>query len=52
MMPVWEAVHEIAAEAGTNASQYVADLLAVHVGRADLVSDYGKQPEGVLPLAM
>jgi hypothetical protein len=31
-------------------SQYLADLLAVHVGRPDLVSDDGRRE--ALPLAM
>lgn len=50
MRPVWEAVHERAAAAGMTVSQYLADLLAVHVGRPDLVSDDGQRE--VLPLVM
>jgi len=50
LRPVWEAVHERAAAAGVPVSQYLADLLAVHVGRPDLVSDDGRRE--VLPLAM
>lgn len=34
---VYAAIEEIAAQQGTSVSQYVADLCAVHVGRADLV---------------
>ena len=51
MRPVWEAVHERAAAAGVTASQYIADLLAAHVGRPDLVAEVGRGEEG-LPLAM
>lgn len=50
LRPVWEAVHTRAAIAGVSVSQYVADVLAMHVGRDDLVRDVGHQ-EG-LPLAM
>jgi hypothetical protein len=50
LRPVWEAVHERAAAAGVPVSQYLADLLAVHVGRPDLVSDDGRRE--ALPLAM
>ncbi|WP_231513458.1 toxin-antitoxin system [Mycobacterium paragordonae] len=46
---VWDAVHALAAEAGTSVSQYVADLLAEHVGRPDLIRELNKE---VLPLAM
>ena len=49
--PVWEAVHAAAASAGLSVSQYVADVLAIHVGRPDLVRDLGHNAE-VLPLAM
>lgn len=48
--PVWEAVHTLAAQAGVSVSQYVADLLAEHVGRPDLVREVGQRE--VLPLAM
>ena len=43
-------IAERAAAAGVPVSQYLADLLAVHVGRPDLVSDDGRRE--VLPLAM
>ena len=46
---VWDAVHARAADAGTSVSQYVADLLAEHVGRPDLVRELHRE---VLPLAM
>ena len=49
--PVWEAVHAAANSSGLSVSQYVADLLAIHVGRPDLVRDLGRH-EGELPLAM
>ena len=48
--PVWEAVHTRATAAGLSASQYLADLLALHVGRTDLVRELDER-EG-LPLAM
>lgn len=51
LRPVWEAIHERAAGAGVPVSQYLADLLAVHVGRPDLVSESDRKQEG-LPLAM
>lgn len=47
--PVWDAVHLAAAEQGMSLSQYLADVLALCVGRPDLVS--GESQE-VLPLAM
>jgi hypothetical protein len=50
LRPVWEAVHDLAAAAGVPVSQYLADLLAVHVGRPDLVRELER--EQVLPLAM
>ncbi|ASL14568.1 hypothetical protein MYCOZU2_02151 [Mycobacterium intracellulare subsp. chimaera] len=46
---VWDAVHARAAEAGTSVSQYVADLLAEHVGRPDLIRETQRE---ALPLAM
>jgi hypothetical protein len=49
--PVWEAVHVRAAAAGVSVSQYLADMLALHVGRPDLVRELDKRQEG-LPLAM
>ena len=48
--PVWEAVRARAAAAGLSAAQYLADVVALHVGRPDLVRNLGKG-EG-LPLAM
>lgn len=36
---------------GLSLSQYVADLLAIHIGRPDLARDLGREHEG-LPLAM
>jgi hypothetical protein len=33
-------------------AQYMADLLALHVGRPDLVRELGKEGREVLPLAM
>ncbi len=47
---VWEEMRRRAAKAGLPVSQYAADLLAVHVGRPDLVRSLPSQ-EG-LPLAM
>jgi len=46
---VYGAVRQRAAEHGMSISQYVSDVLAAHVGRADLVRGDGE--EG-LPLAM
>ena len=51
LRPVWEDVHARAAAAGLPVSQYLADLLAIHVGRPDLVAKLGRDEEG-LPLAM
>ena len=50
LRPVWEAVHARADDAGLTVSQYLADLLAIHVGRPDLVRETERE-EG-LPLAM
>jgi hypothetical protein len=48
---VWLAVHERQKAAGVSSvSQYVADVLAMHVDREDLVVELGRK-EG-LPLAM
>lgn len=48
---VWTAVHKRQKSAGVSSvSQYVADVLAMHVGREDLVVELGRK-EG-LPLAM
>lgn len=46
-------VAALAAQCGLPVSQYVADLVCLHVGRPDLVRDLGRapEPEG-LPLAM
>jgi len=45
-----------AENAGTSHSQYVADVLAIHFGRPDLVRVLNKEtpadPQGVLPLAV
>lgn len=38
--PIWVAIRQEAEHAGASVSQYVADLLAVHVGRPDLVSTW------------
>lgn len=46
---VWEALHLAARAAGTSVSQYVADVLAIHVGHPELVRELDKE---VLPLAM
>ena len=48
---VSDALREVAARHGLSVSQYVADLLAIHVGRPDLVRELGQDTE-VLPLAM
>jgi hypothetical protein len=45
---VWEVISQLAAAAGQPLSQYVADILAVHVGRDDLVS--AARPAGPLSL--
>lgn len=37
-IPVWAAAVAAAENSGTSLSQYVADRLAIHVGRPDLVS--------------
>jgi hypothetical protein len=48
---VWAAVHALQISTGVSSvSQYVADVLALHVGRKDLVVELGRK-EG-LPLAM
>jgi hypothetical protein len=49
---VMERVKQRVAEAGmSSVSQYVADLLAMHVGLPHLVRELGREKE-VLPLAM
>ena len=45
---VWEIISRRAAAAGQPMSQYVADLLAVHVGRDDLI--FAAQSAGPSPL--
>jgi hypothetical protein len=48
---VWEAIHTEARKAGASSvSQYVADVLALHLGREDLVVELGRKEE--LPLAI
>lgn len=41
-----------ARQAGTSTSQYIADSMALHAGRPDLVRELGKQDKEGLPLAM
>lgn len=48
---VSDALRAEANSQGLSLSQYVVDLLAIHVGRPDLVRDLGHTEEG-LPLAM
>ena len=48
--PVWADVQQAAAARGISISQFVADVVALYTGHADLVRDLG-EPE-VLPLAM
>jgi len=38
--------------AGTSVSQFVADVMCLHIDRPDLVRDVGCGREEVLPLAM
>lgn len=48
---VWDQINEEARKSGASSlSQYVADVLAAHVGRDDLVVELGRNEE--LPLAM
>lgn len=48
---VWDAIRARAREAGASSvSQYVADVLAMHVGKDDLVVELGRKEE--LPLAI
>lgn len=56
-LEVWQDVHRMQREAGVkSAAQYVADVLALHVGRPDLVVELGRKNElplgEELPLAM
>ncbi|KMO71122.1 hypothetical protein MCHLDSM_04757 [Mycolicibacterium chlorophenolicum] len=46
---VYEIVKQECAERGISMGQYVADVLAAHVGHPELVRELGKE---VLPLAM
>ncbi len=48
---VSDALRAEAVAHGLSLSQYVADLLAIHVGRPDLARDLGRSDEG-LPLAI
>lgn len=48
--PVYEEIRRLAAERDKSMSQYAADVLALHIGRPDLVRARGDQE--VLPLAM
>lgn len=50
--PVHEEVRRRAATLGIPMSQYMADVLAQHVGRADLVRDLTPDREEAAPLAM
>lgn len=50
VQPVYEAIRDLAAAQGLSISQYVADVLARHVGRSDLVREL--DCKGELPLAM
>ncbi|CAN7700765.1 hypothetical protein [Mycolicibacterium frederiksbergense] len=54
---VWSAIHRLTQQAGVRSiRQYVADVLAIHVGRPDLVVDLGQKQElpieEELPLAI
>jgi predicted HicB family RNase H-like nuclease len=46
---VSDLIKQRAAARGISISQYVADVLATHVGRTDLVRELDKEP---MPLAM
>lgn len=48
---VYEELIGLANEAGTSVSQFIADRMAIHVGRPDLVWPRRTQEEG-FPLAM
>ena len=48
---VYAVLAERARAAGTSTSQYIADSMALSVGRADLVRELGRDREE-LPLAM
>ena len=46
-------VAALSAQCGLPVSQYIADLVCLHVGRPDLVRGLGRtEPEERLPLAM
>ncbi|HEX7321544.1 MAG TPA: toxin-antitoxin system [Mycobacterium sp.] len=49
---VYAEVRRRAIEAGTSASQYIADMAALVVGRPDLVRELNRDREEGLPLAM
>ena len=49
--PVYAEIRARAAAAGTSASQYIADTMALVVGQPDQVRELGLNEE-VLPLAM
>lgn len=49
--PVYAEIRRRAAEAGTSASQYIADTMALIVGKPDEVRELGRDRE-VLPLAI
>ena len=48
---VYEVIKERAAELGIPMGQYVADVLAAHVGHPELIRELNN-PKEVLPLAM
>lgn len=50
---VYELIAVRAADAGSvSVSQYIADVMAIHVGRPDEVRSLGRRQPEVLPLAM
>jgi hypothetical protein len=48
---VFEEVRRLAEAQGMSMSQYVADVMALHVGRPDLVLELGRKQQEELPLA-
>lgn len=50
-LEVFEEVRRRAEARGMSISQYVADVMALHVGRPDLVLELGKSGQEELPLA-
>jgi hypothetical protein len=52
VLPVYNEVRRIAAEGGMTMRQYVADVLAVALGRPDLVRELDQQEEELPLLAM